>query len=83
MVLPKLEAPGQAGSAQPSAAIRGFEVWALKIGLTVASWTRSPEVAHGWWQDCLSQATLLWQSWSTQTPAQRVQEQLSREVAYY
>eukprot|EP00971_Amphidinium_carterae_P250529 4973504-Amphidinium_carterae.1 len=30
MVLPKLEAPGQAGSAQPSAAIRGFEVWALK-----------------------------------------------------
>eukprot|EP00971_Amphidinium_carterae_P176183 3492301-Amphidinium_carterae.1 len=81
MQLPKLETPGP-GTA-PSTVIRGFEVWALKSGLNISSWTRSPEVAHSWWQECLSQATNLWQAWSVQTPTQRVQEQLARDLPLY
>eukprot|EP00971_Amphidinium_carterae_P127591 2527960-Amphidinium_carterae.3 len=56
----ELEAAGQ--GAAPSVAIRGFEVWALKVGLAVASWTRNPEIAHSWWQECLSLATGAWQA---------------------
>eukprot|EP00971_Amphidinium_carterae_P152277 3018012-Amphidinium_carterae.1 len=50
--LPKLETSGQAGSAGPSAVIRGFEVWALKVGLVVESGGGSQLVAgvpHGFY----------------------------------
>eukprot|EP00971_Amphidinium_carterae_P015177 299943-Amphidinium_carterae.2 len=80
--LPKLDVSG-ATSAGPSAMIRGFEVWALRVGLAVASWTKSPEVAHTWWQECLTQATSRWQSWSVQTPTQRMHEQLTGDVPCY
>eukprot|EP00971_Amphidinium_carterae_P181552 3601864-Amphidinium_carterae.1 len=63
--------------------IRGFEVWALRVGLTVASWTKSPEIAHTWWQECLTQATSRWQAWSVQTPTQRMHEQLIGDVPCY
>eukprot|EP00971_Amphidinium_carterae_P024258 478740-Amphidinium_carterae.2 len=81
MQLPKLEVLGPGTG--PSVVIRGFEVWALNTGLIISLWTRSPEVAHAWWQDCLAQATTMWQTWSVQSPAQRVQEMLVRDMPLY
>eukprot|EP00971_Amphidinium_carterae_P118103 2339779-Amphidinium_carterae.5 len=83
--LPKLDVSG-AASAGPSAMSRGFEVWALRVGLTVASWTKSPEVARTYLVAGvlnLTQAKSRWQTWSVQTPTQRMHEQLTGDKTCY